>query len=805
MYRRLQNIEELKQLVVKDKEASGVGAAVADRYPIRFVLFDNFRDCSEFVDYLQSERNAFIQSVEGWIDSAYPDLMITYVELADHIAEFIKDHSSQDCAIAPFSELARFYNNTSKKNFDALLKTIKAIQSTTEGYKAHQRVYIPIVGLEGKMEVFSHDTQANIWRLPSADKDLTYKLILTNNLDFGVKGLDSHYTLIHNIREWLNVWRDEQTQITPHIICMSPSIYANAMYAQPDNAFSFQVCDNAYQFLTEGLQLGFGGMHAAVSDGDNWSRLAEMIDISEGFNFTKFVNGYFGVDEVGNHKDFIRLWYSHPAVFDRWLLARYYVSLPNANSYLCKVIQQTTNYGTNELIEQLINSITEVNSEMDVRRYCLNYAASQHVHLSQSAESLVSHRIEALSQKIGYIGTLKYFSGLARVEKDILISWIGKGYIQASSLQQHYPDLFYYLHEGVGIATGLPKWTEGYFKAYKKAKISNTYTEEVGNLINQVNASEATFDSWYNQFSTTYTLLKGRGDIEVFFWIDGLGIDWVPLIKQIIAERKEQQIFLNEILIARSQLPSKTANNKQDLQRLLPEGQQLEKIGDLDSLAHNPTNISPFTINKELEVVRESINNILDKFIGKKIAIISDHGLTYLSQLVPGKNMTGVESDHSGRIAIRTDGKNSVDSSYFRLDDGKTLCALKHNSLCAAVHKGQGCHGGCTPEEVLVPIFVVSSSPTASNWTFELLTKQVSGVDPRIRLSIKNMPTTDIPYLRYNDKEYGLHHLEGSIFESDDLALDSNESSVTLVIGDVERDMKVEFSTGIEENDLFDF
>jgi hypothetical protein len=51
------------------------------------------------------------------------------------------------------------------------LKTIKDIQASGEGVENHQRVYIPLVGLEGKIEVFKEDTQINIWRLlPRVDK-----------------------------------------------------------------------------------------------------------------------------------------------------------------------------------------------------------------------------------------------------------------------------------------------------------------------------------------------------------------------------------------------------------------------------------------------------------------------------------------------------------------------------------------------------------------------------------------------------------------------------------------------------------
>lgn len=335
--------------------------------------------------------------------------------------------------------------------------------------------------------------------------------------------------------------------------------------------------------------------------------------------------------------------------------------------------------------------------------------------------------------------------------------------------------------------------------------MANRYIEEISQSIQQLNETESKFDLWYNSFSPVYTLLKNRGDIEVFYWIDGLGIDWIPLVKQIVAEHKEQQIYLNEIKIARAKLPTKTDINKAELQRLLPEGQVLEKYGDLDAQAHRTDNISPFTVIKEIELVRKSIENILQLYIGKKIAIISDHGLTYLSQMQSGKNLTGVDSDHHGRIAIRKKAGNDADNSYFRLEDGKTLCALKHESLCAKVPANQGAHGGCTPEEVLVPIFIISSAPAPTNWSAQLLTYEISGSNPKARIEIKNLPSTDVPHVNYNGKAYQLHHQGGDVYETDDLILDVNCQDMSLHVGDVERPMKIKVSTGVQEDDLFVF
>lgn len=806
MYKEpFKDIEALKQCVEEDKQAKGVGAATLDRYPIRFVLFDNFRDCYDFVEYLQSERNVHVESVDRWIDTNYPDLIITQVELKDRLEEHIKEMSPHDCVIAPFSELARFYDNDTVKSFDTLIKTIKAIQATKEGVEKHQRIYIPLVGLEGKMETFKYDTQINIWRLISADKDLTYKLILTDQNDFGVKGLEKNYTIVNDIREWLNIWKDSTKQVSPQIICKSRSIFTNSVFAQPDNAFSYETCHNAYEFLTHGLGLDFGGIQPLMSDGNNWEILADEIDVSTGFSFPKFVKQHFGIDDVENYKDFIRLWFSHPSIFDRWLLARYYDNKENGQGYLCRILRTTTNYGTNELIEALAADITEELTEMDIRQYCLKYAAQQNVILTEAAESLVAKILQDLPEKMGYASALRYFTGITRKEKEIALQWLGNEKIRDEDLEHFFPDLYCYAKEGIGISAGVPDWVNDYIEKYKRAKLANSYNEEISSCIQQLNETESKFDLWYNSFSTVYTLLKDRGDIEVFYWVDGLGIDWIPLVKQIVSEHKDKQIYLNEVKIARAKLPTKTDINKIELQRLLPEGQILEKSGDLDAQAHRTDNISPFTVIKEIEIVRKSIENILQLYIGKKIAIISDHGLTYLSQLVNGKNLSGVESDHHGRVAIREKKSEDADNSYFRLEDGKTLCALKHESLCSKVPANQGAHGGCTPEEVLVPIFIISSAPAPTNWSAQLKTYEISGSLPRAQFEIKNLPSTENPNVNYNGRTYQLHHLSDDIYETEDLILDINCQEITLCVGAIEQVMKIKVSTGVQEDDLFEF
>ena len=803
MYSEYNSFEELKAVVVADREQSGIDVSTRNRYPIRFVLFDNFRDCSLFVDFVQEEMDAIVQSVDKWIDPDYPDLMITYTELAERIQAHIRKMDGANCVIAPFSELARFYENDEKKTFDALLKTIKAIEAGSKSFNNHQRVYVPIVGLEGKMESFKSDSQSTIWRLRSEDKGLTYRLVIINGETFGVQGLEEHYTVVHTIQEWLNIWKDADKQVTPNIICTSKSIFGNAIFAQPDNAFSFVPCNDAYEFITKGLQLQFGGMTKVLGDGENWEELASQIDISNGFSFSKYVKDYFSIKEIDTYKVFIKLWFDYPGQYERWLLARFYQLQQNGEDLICRILTKTTVLTGNDFIEQMVLDMTEIESEMTIRQYCLREAAKRNVILREGVESTLNSRLQAIASKYNAASALKYCTGITNKEKELAISWLGRGLISVDQIKPFYPDMYHYFATPLGVSVNIPNWLPEYMQEYKRAKMSNTYTSEIESQIKTLNSSEVSFDTWYQSFSTTRTLLQNRGDIEVLYWVDGLGIEWIPLIKEIIREKNSQNIFLNDIKIARAILPSTTEVNKPDLQKLLPEYEQLMKIGDLDNLAHQPTNMWPSTIIKEVKLVREIIEEIITKYNGKKIAIISDHGLTYLSQLLNGIGLNGVESDHHGRVAMKQNGNWTKDDNYFRLEDGKTVCALRHQSLCNKVPKGQGIHGGCTPEEILVPIFIISSYVGDAEWSADILTLELNGANPVVQFRIKNVPSVEIPVLEYDGIRYALHQVNGEIFESEPIAVNEHCDTVSLVIGSIIRPYKVSISTGAKEEDLF--
>ena len=301
-------------------------------------------------------------------------------------------------------------------------------------------------------------------------------------------------------------------------------------------------------------------------------------------------------------------------------------------------------------------------------------------------------------------------------------------------------------------------------------------------------------------------MLANRSDIEVYYWIDGLGVEWIPFVQAILGKHEADNLYLNETMVARALLPTTTEVNKKELQRLSDVDIQTMKVGDLDALAHKQGNKYPDTIISEMEIVQNAIETIISKYAGKKIAIVSDHGLTYLSQLQEGLNLAGFESDHHGRLAICKSGKATQDKNYIVLDDGKTVCALTHKSLCNKVPRDQGIHGGCTPEEVLVPIFVISSNPSNCHWNVVLLTPEVSATDPIVKLQLKGLSKTDTPYIIYNNKSYQLTKTDEDEFTSERLEVDENVSDIRVLVSGTEIGIHtISWKMGAQEEDLFDF
>lgn len=801
--RDLSNLEQLLELVELDKKEDR-NSFLRDRYPLRFILFDNFNDSFKFVDSMYALKGLSVElkGIEDWIDSNYPDLFITYTTLIQQIKEFIdKSDPKCDYIIAPFSELSRFYINVpNNKTFEALLKTLKGLESSKLAASYHQRIYIPIVGLEGKMESLLPDSQIFIWHQRNKNDSKNVKLILTKDT-YGIKNIP--YPLAENVIDWLNLWKNSEKNKATTIICKSFAIFSNATNAQPDNAFDYVVCNNAFELLKYGLSLDLGEVEYKPQHKGYWEQLASRIDLHERFTISDFIQKHLSTIGPINFRDFVRIWFDRNSEFDRWLLCEYYKIVNH--DYLSCILSKIQNYTDSDLFREIALTFPLDDVSISNRFFCLDYGFKNDVVLPKDVEDVLREKLLDLAKSKGFSESIKYFTTITNVEKTLAILWLSNGNIDLIDVEKFFPDIVKYMKKGVSLSNDI-NWDISYFDAYRDAKIKNVYTDSIKEELAKINASEIDFYKWYNKFSTVRTLLENRNDIDVICWIDGLGLDWVSFVSNCIKEYSNNNVFLNEILVAHSLLPSVTETNKKELSKLPKLDIINNKIGDLDSFAHQNSKRYPDYIIDEFNIVKESIAKIVKQFNGKKIAIVSDHGLTYLSQECSGLNLSGLDPNHFGRTARRIVGNAISDNFYIILDDKKTHCALTHKSLCAKTPDCIGTHGGCTPEEVLIPIFVISPSKNDALITVNILETKISNEKPIVCFDIRGHIPSDIPYAVYNGIRYELAVTNEGIYQTHPLNLTNSSKEVSIYVGGKRFVFTIEFELAADlDNDIFNF
>ena len=145
-----------------------------------------------------------------------------------------------------------------------------------------------------------------------------------------------------------------------------------------------------------------------------------------------------------------------------------------------------------------------------------------------------------------------------------------------------------------------------------------------------------------------------------------------------------------------------------------------------------------------------------------------------------------------------------ADEYYLRINEGKELVALRHNSLSKKVAEGTGAHGGATPEEALVPIIVISDKKESKHWTAKQITTSLNAANPVFEVAIVGLQPNETPILIYNGKNYKLKKEEAN-YRSERLELDPEVKQVTVTVGLHSETFTVELQLAVKDDDIFDF
>lgn len=735
------SFENLTQEIIRDKETHDM---LAQRYAVRFIMLNNF---NEFKSLAKFMANIDVDSLdlENLISDGEDDEWITKDTLKDAIKA-----CKTSTFVTPFSEVVRFYDDEDFRGFFNEIMLLEDI------HNPQKRIYIPLIGLQNRFTDFLNhfariQESAPIWRYDAESQSVEVFFAKYKNFVVPSGAIQCQ---INSLRDWLRFWKVQAPQ--ERIVCTSMPISAKYKYSKPDNIFNFTKIANAYEFATQFLELSFPFTYKE-EDKPYWEELLIHLDKASlsSFSYETFVRKFFNKVKF-DASDVIMEWgESSNNDFCRWLLKNFvqHTSFSKHYPYLNLCIDSTTNLSDESELTRMIatrimyEGIPE-NKKQDYAEERRKIMRDNHsvfeVSLSQDDQQWLFDRIKEMytsQSNLGY--AVDICTGLYDFERKLLMGW----YVHHTenkklhdAIENLYPEFdHYHITNKPSHFDSTCQWCIDYIKAYKQAKLEDKYTDAIADTISTKNANAASFYNWYFEFQSSHSLLAEMNANIAYkpdkvYWIDGLGAEFMSYVIYCINQEKSDMKVIRS-QITRSELPTSTHHNRF-------EDNNVKKFGALDELGHDSHGYKQYdTLREELKVIKQIIHEIIMTSKKSKctIAIVSDHGLSCLSRKATSKKYDG-KFEHEGRY-IKTSEDAHTDTDYLvhkNEEDGITYkIALTHSSLSKVpTHQ---VHGGCTPEEVLVPFILVSNKDVAThivNYQITVSSEDIMLSNPILEISV---------------------------------------------------------------------
>ena len=713
--------EELKREIIRDRDT---GDMLAQRYAVRFIMLNNF---NEFKNLAKFMANICVDALdlENLIEEGEDDTWIT----KDMLKAAIKN-CEKSTFVSPFSELARFFND---EDFRGFFNEIMLLEDIRHPKK---RIYIPLIGLQNRFTDFLNhfariQESAPIWRFDAEPQSVEVFFAKYKDFKLPSEGIQCQ---LNSLRDWLKFWKVQAPQ--ERIVCSSIPISAKFKYSKPDNIFNFTRIGSPYEFMTKFLELKFP-FEYDDEERTYWEDLLKNLDKDHlsSFNFESFTRSLFNKVTL-TASDVISEWLNrNNTAFKRWMLKNYvlHTSFKEEYPYLVLCMEgvsdmndehQLSTFIATRILYELPTGKREAFAEERRKMIVDNRSVFLDVVTAHDQDWLLTRTKEMFQQGQDLNVAIDICTGVFDFEKILLMGWYshypGNKKLK-SAIEQIFPEFAAYISSVKPSHFRLEnQWCIDYIAEYKKAKLADKYTEEIAGYVKEKNESAKTFYKWYYEFENSHNLLAEVSNSVIYkpdkvYWIDGLGAEFLSYILYLIeAEHSNLKVVRSQI--SRADVPSSTFHNRF-------EGDEVKKFGALDELGHDSHMYQYlYTLKDELKVLKDIVHEIIgaSKKQACTIAIVSDHGLSCLSRKAPSKKYEG-KFEHEGRY-IKTSAEAQSDPDYLvhkNEKDGECYkVALTHSSLSKApTHQ---VHGGCTPEEVLVPFILLSNKNVPGYIKYEI-------------------------------------------------------------------------------------
>ena len=755
------DIKSIKELIDADKMRDTNSYR---RHPIRYVFMElnsntqddiltlmEGKDC-DFIDL--SERTK--RKSDGWLTKG-------------EVREIIDGCSiEKDTYIVGFSEWLRFCSNQVLESFVLSLCDIE--NKNQDSDFGMRRIYIICFSMKEYLYRVLHEKHH---RFDVYDPFINGDIELSSTIKEIYFATDSVIDLIDNnvikeSQEWLKLWKNAALlDLNKPVLCYSVILQEWYDKAAPDNAFQIEVITSVPSYIEKIYDMPII-FEYQQSDVQNWLRLLEYIRLKEHKTIADVVKTVLGIKSI-DPIEMCKKWIDSNDDFEKWIIANYVIKYLSY-TFLSKVFSMMSGFspkefqkcvwdlGYAELNEemymerkQIIKKLSKYNSfsvpEEFIKNNIFNKFGDCASEFNVNIDDYTKFDIEIINfsddeTKNRFLSRMKFcfrsffaeaYSGYSRVEKELIISFLGNGIIDVEEIREMYPSLYAYLGENFHSGKNYG-WIDDYLREYRISKVCNSDTEKLHNMIEKYNYDEESFYKWYFSLTKQDVYVRNSDKYPVYV-LDGVGAEYIPYIKYLL---KKNNYKSRECEYAVCSLPSITTVNSNKITKFH------KWIRDFDkNVIHDEIYSSAHNVQKSLTVLEDIIDSILTEQIDEGFIITADHGATARAKWTrPAKKYNYVNADHEGRCCI-VDGKVvEKNQDYLVYDDEhQWMVALKDVSLNNNPKYED--HGGATPEEVIVP-YILAIPNVGDEETIEFIITpfkiSVDGLDKTVSFKITPKP-----------------------------------------------------------------
>ncbi|MHB8106326.1 MAG: BREX-4 system phosphatase PglZ [Candidatus Cryosericum sp.] len=740
------------QRVVCDDLLSEMGAD--QRYPWRFVFVPTLWGLKPVEAAVKAALGDRFQTSDVTSEQHEPDSVIT----GDDVLRLI-----DKCTVAGgpwlitgLSEVLRF---KSDEDFETLIRGITESESHGED-RTQRRFYIPLAGLHERFQKLlwnkAHRESSGLWPASWKVEEQTGSVLRVVLLG---QPLDVPTSLtISNYREFLSMWTGPQVESAVVTSPMIADLYDRAPKdVFPDAAVSISRVSGYADYLnvTFGVDVPvpFRGQ-----DMELWHQFAQDMQVAQEPRLRNVLCQRFNVAQPGL-ADSLEYWpISASDKYSRWLL-RVGVCTLYPDSYLAKCLSGLEELDTAALILALLSGPILDKQErlpewLDERRghlRALVRSAGQSLDLPKGLQK----SLEGLSA----VDRLRVLTDTTPWERSQFVLLFADAGVPRDLwfdiVLRAFPLLYDYA--APYRFDGLPEplsWVNSYFDDYRTSRLVDRPSESLRAQLARVNADETSFYKWYYaaRKHDMAGALVDRGSRAVM--VDGMGWEWTPFV---VRRLRRRGLAAVELAPTAACLPTTTKFNRFDSHVVVT-------TESLDVVAHRALYKHPQTLLEELEVMDRLVDEQLSE---PGTVVVADHGLTAFSRSVASVGMYEMEGiEHEGRCAwLKKAEKTCSDflvcevPSKPELPSGPVALALGYTSL-GQVGKHLA-HGGATPEEVLVPGFIVQAQEDKTRYDITRVTVKDNEASRQVVFAVAPDPITAPKVIVARNETHVAHLADG--------------------------------------------